>query len=99
MTSSALLIWIDNRIRLWYNTPMTTATETTTTRIIPRGLYSEHAYAFGYLRGQIQSLIAATNCAYYSSPESRLLELETKIAEIDSTLKQMESEMYTNDSE
>jgi len=44
-------------------------------------------------------LIAATNCAYYSSPESRLLELETKIAEIDSTLKQMESEMYPNDSE
>lgn len=78
---------------------MTTATETTTTRIIPRGLYSEHAYAFGYLRGKVQSLIASANAAYYSSPEDRILELESKIAVLESTLIQLESEMYPNDSE
>ena len=78
---------------------MTTATETTTTRIIPRGLYSEHAFAFGYLRGKIQSLIDSANNPYYSSPENRILELESKIADLESTLKQLESEMYPNDSE
>lgn len=99
MQNTALRIDLDNRIGLWYNTPMTTATETTATRIIPRGLYSEHAYAFGYLRGKIQTLFETTSGAYYSSPEDRILELENAIADLHSTLKQMESEMYPNDSE
>ena len=98
MTSSALRIWIDNRIRLWYNTPMTTATDTTTTRIIPRGLYNEHAYAFGFLRSNLEPLFVIANNPYYSSPEDRITKLELEILRIETLLKQMESEMYPNDS-
>jgi hypothetical protein len=77
---------------------MTTATKTSIKRIIPRGVYSEHAYAFGYLRGKVQTLIEAASRGYYN-PEHQLLELESRIAELESILKQLESEMYPNDSE
>ena len=75
---------------------MTTATETVPTRILPSGLYSEHAFAFGYIRGSLQSLFEIANSAYYSDPEDRILELENQIHRVESTLKQLESEMYPN---
>ena len=99
MTSFALRIWVDNDTHLWYNTPMSNATDTTPTRIIPRHMYNEYAYAFGFLRSNLEPLFVIANNPYYSSPEDRITKLELEILRIETLLKQMESEMYPNDSE
>jgi len=77
---------------------MTTATDTTPTRIIPRDVYNEHAYAFGFLRSNLEPLFVMANNPYYSSSEDRIAKLELEILRIETLLKQMESEMYPNDS-
>lgn len=97
--NTVLRIELDSDVNLWYNARMATTVETTSERIIPHGLYSEHAFAFGYLRGMVQSLFAVANTAYYLSSEDRVNELENEIRRIEITLKKMESEMYPNDSE
>ncbi len=94
--NTALRIELDNGTRLWYNMPMQTETPVTPSRIIPRSSQTQYAYAFGYLRGKVQSLIDHAGSPHYFDSETRLLELESKILDIESILKQLESEMYPN---
>lgn len=96
-----LRIELDKNTNLWYNTRMTTATATISDRIIPRNVYSEHAYAFGFLRGKVQALIQSANQSAndpYYCYKTRMLKIESMILDLESTLKQLESEMYPNDS-
>jgi hypothetical protein len=78
---------------------MTITSETTSTRIIPRSANNQYAYAFGYIRGKLDSLFYTANSAYYSSPEDRIAKLEEEIGRIETVMKKLESEMYPNDSE
>ncbi len=79
--------------------PMQTETPVTPSRIIPRSSQAQYAYAYGFLRGKLSSLFAIANSGYYSSSEDRIAQLEEKIQHIETLMKQIESEMYPNDSE
>lgn len=90
--NTAPRIELDNRIRLWYNAPMPTATETTPTRILPQSSHS-YAYAFGYLCASIGTLSSKVETAYYIDAETRLNEIEEEIAKLNSIVNQLKKEL------